>query len=191
MRIVERPPSFTLSPKASYKTRASMKVSSTETSYIFGNMVFTPSSRAKNIYVNLNDIMIDIMEYIYPSEWYFYIILISSESEFRKMWAAFEWENKVVVQTHINNIYDYLAKIVEITNTKCLTPLTKISGPSQFLAANLYAKTIFGEDALLNMSIAQNESGTISGNIRIRSKTQGIALSLGNRINSKQGKETD
>lgn len=71
MRIVERPPSFTLSPKASYKTRASMKVSSTETSYIFGNMVFTPSSRAKNIYVNLNDIMIDIMEYIYPSEWYF------------------------------------------------------------------------------------------------------------------------
>lgn len=39
-----------------------------------------------------------------------------------------------------------------------------------------------GEDALANLSIEKTESGTITGHVRIRSKTQGIALSLGDRI---------
>ena len=39
-----------------------------------------------------------------------------------------------------------------------------------------------GEDALANLSIEKTEAGTISGHVRIRSKTQGIALSLGDRI---------
>jgi Coatomer beta subunit appendage platform len=39
-----------------------------------------------------------------------------------------------------------------------------------------------GEDALANLSIERLETGTITGHVRIRSKTQGIALSLGDRI---------
>ena len=39
-----------------------------------------------------------------------------------------------------------------------------------------------GEDALANLSIERLESGSITGHVRIRSKTQGIALSLGDRI---------
>lgn len=39
-----------------------------------------------------------------------------------------------------------------------------------------------GEDALANLSIERTEAGTIVGHVRIRSKTQGIALSLGDRI---------
>jgi hypothetical protein len=39
-----------------------------------------------------------------------------------------------------------------------------------------------GEDALANLSIERLESGAITGHVRIRSKTQGIALSLGDRI---------
>jgi hypothetical protein len=39
-----------------------------------------------------------------------------------------------------------------------------------------------GEDALANLSIERTEQGTITGHVRIRSKTQGIALSLGDRI---------
>ena len=39
-----------------------------------------------------------------------------------------------------------------------------------------------GEDALANLSIERTEAGTITGHVRIRSKTQGIALSLGDRI---------
>lgn len=40
-----------------------------------------------------------------------------------------------------------------------------------------------GEDALANLSIEKAEdTGVITGHVRIRSKTQGIALSLGDKI---------
>lgn len=39
-----------------------------------------------------------------------------------------------------------------------------------------------GEDALANLSVEKTSEGTIVGHVRIRSKTQGIALSLGDRI---------
>lgn len=56
------------------------------------------------------------------------------------------------------------------------------------MAANLYARSVFGEDALVNVSIEKKEDGDgkIGGYIRIRSKTQGIALSLGDRITAVQ-----
>ena len=44
------------------------------------------------------------------------------------------------------------------------------------------AQCMIGEDALANLSVERTESGTITGHVRIRSKTQGIALSLGDRI---------
>lgn len=40
----------------------------------------------RNVVV-LNDIHIDIMDYIVPAS--------CSDTEFRQMWAEFEWENKV------------------------------------------------------------------------------------------------
>merc|ERR1719195_61361 len=53
---------------------------------------------------------------------------------------------------------------------------------SSFVAVNLYAKSIFGEDALANVSIEKLPDGKLTGSVRIRSRTQGIALSLGDRI---------
>ena len=41
---------------------------------------------------------------------------------FRKMWAEFEWENKVTVNTNICDLLDYLHHILTCTNMKCLTP---------------------------------------------------------------------
>jgi coatomer subunit beta len=42
-----------------------------------------------------------------------------------------------------------------------------------------------GEDALANLSIEKQE-GILTGHIRIRSKTQGIALSLGDKVSLAQ-----
>ncbi len=61
-----------------------------------------------------------------------------------------------------------------------------LEGDCGFLAANLYAKSVFGEDALVNVSVEKQPDGKLSGFIRIRSKTQGIALSLGDKITLKQ-----
>merc|ERR1712166_344530 len=94
---------------------------------------------------------------------------------FRSMWAEFEWENKVAVNTSISEPLEYLEHIASSTNMACLTPKSAMQGMSTILAANMYAKSIFGEDALANLSIEKQANGLLTGYIRIRSKTQGIA----------------
>lgn len=52
---------------------------------------------------------------------------------------------------------------------RCLTPPSALVGDCGFLSANLYARSVFGEDALANVSIEQSpENNKISGVIRIR-----------------------
>lgn len=72
---------------------------------------------------------------------------------------------------------------------RCLTPPRALEGNCGYVAANLYARSVFGEDALVNVSVEATgaaEGGKLAGYIRIRSKTQGIALSLGDKITLKQ-----
>ncbi|CAM9190952.1 unnamed protein product [Chrysoparadoxa australica] len=180
LRLVERPQSHTIGPLDQRTVRANIKVSSTETGHIFGTIVYENSSTAEKTYINLNDIHLDIMDYIRPSR--------CSEEAFRTMWAEFEWENKVAINTTFTDLKSFLEHLVESTNTTCLTPTSALDGPSSFLAANLYAVSVFGEDALVNVSVEKKEDadGALCGHVRIRSKTQGIALSLGDRITTVQ-----
>lgn len=67
-----------------------------------------------------------------------------SETQFRAMWTEFEWENKVNVNTNITDLMEYLQHIMKSTNMACLTPEHALSGDCGFLAANLYARSIFG-----------------------------------------------
>jgi coatomer subunit beta len=180
LKLVERPQSLTIGPLDQRSIRANIKVSSTETGHIFGTIVYEKSSTAEKTYINLNNIHLDIMDYIRPAT--------CSDQAFRHMWAEFEWENKVAISTTISSLNDFLEHVVTSTNMCCLTPRSSLGGTSSFLAANLYAKSIFGEDALVNVSVEKKDDadGKLSGYIRIRSKTQGIALSLGDRITAVQ-----
>lgn len=179
MKIVERPQAYTIAPYDQITIRASIKVSSTETGHIFGTIVYEEANTREKRYINLNDIHMDIMDYIRPAT--------CTDEVFRSMWAEFEWENKVAISTSIISLVDFLNHIVTSTNMTCLTPHDKTEKGS-FLAANLYARSVFGEDALVNVSVEKKEdnNGKLAGYIRIRSKTQGIALSLGDRITSVQ-----
>ncbi|OIV89950.1 hypothetical protein TanjilG_24449 [Lupinus angustifolius] len=179
LKLVERPQNYTLAPESSKQIKANIKVSSTETGVIFGNIVYETSSNVlERTVIVLNDIHIDIMDYISPAS--------CADVAFRTMWAEFEWENKVAVNSVIEDEREFLNHIIKSTNMKCLTPPSALEGECGFLAANLYAKSVFGEDALVNVSIEKQSDGKLSGYIRIRSKTQGIALSLGDKITLKQ-----
>ncbi len=72
------------------------------------------------------------------------------------MWAEFEWENKVAVNTQLADLSDYLKALLKATNMRSLTPDKAMSGECGFMAANLYARSIFGEDALANVSLEKN-----------------------------------
>lgn len=178
LKLVERPQNYTLAPGASKLIRANIKVSSTETGVIFGNIVYTTARSSDAVVVVLADIHIDIMDYIAPAA--------CPDVAFRNMWAEFEWENKVAVNTAIGEVGTFLDHILSSTNMRCLTPRAQLNGDCGFLAANLYAKSVFGEDALVNVSVEKQPDGKLAGYIRIRSKTQGIALSLGDKITRQQ-----
>ncbi len=179
LKLVEKPQSMTLAPRDFTNIKANIKVASTENGIIFGNIVYDIHGAAsdRNCVV-LNDIHIDIMDYIVPSQ--------CTDQEFLQMWVSFEWENKVVVNTNIKDMHEYMEHILKSTNMKCLTPEKALTGECGFLAANLYAKSIFGEDVLANLSIEksfQNPDSPVTGHIRLRAKTQGMALSMGDKIN--------
>ena len=70
-KLCERPQNHTLGPYASKQIKANVKVSSTETGVIFGNIVYeiagaAATAGADRSCVILNDIHIDIMDYITP-----------------------------------------------------------------------------------------------------------------------------
>lgn len=129
------------------------------------------------------------MDYIKPA--------YCTETQFRTMWTEFEWENKVNINSKAKSLREFLKQLMASTNMSCLTPEASMKGDCQFLSANLYARSVFGkstppvrhntvltpiagEDALANLSIEQEgTTGPITGFVRIRSRSQGLALSLG------------
>lgn len=115
LKIVERPQSYTIGPMDEKVLRANIKVSSTETGHVFGTIVFDNASTAQKSYVTLNDIQLDIMDYIRPAE--------CKHEDFRHMWEEFEWENKVAINTNIHDLKEFLQHIVANTNTRCLTSM--------------------------------------------------------------------
>ncbi|KAI0734370.1 coatomer protein [Fomitopsis betulina] len=177
LKLVERPSVYTIAPHSFQSIKATIKVSSTETGVIFGSILWEGPGMSEQCVI-LNDIHIDIMDYIKPA--------YCTEAQFRSMWTEFEWENRVNVTTTISDPREYLHHVMKSTNMSCLTPEGAVSGDCDFLSANMYARSLFGEDALANLSVERTEAGTITGHVRIRSKTQGIALSLGDRITMAQ-----
>eukprot|EP00669_Euglena_mutabilis_P013589 TRINITY_DN8567_c0_g1_i1.p4 TRINITY_DN8567_c0_g1~~TRINITY_DN8567_c0_g1_i1.p4 ORF type:complete len:146 (+),score=61.76 TRINITY_DN8567_c0_g1_i1:227-664(+) len=137
-----------------------------------------PTNPNDRLCVILTDIHIDIMDYITPAS--------CTATHFRAMWSEFEWENKVAVNTELPSLREYLAQVLRHTNMRCLTAEANLQDDCDFLSANLYAKSTFGEDALANISAQRQPDGRLEGFVRIRSKTQGIALSLGDKITTRQ-----
>ncbi|KAL5011126.1 hypothetical protein ScPMuIL_013431 [Solemya velum] len=185
LKLVEKPQPLTMAPHDFCNIKANVKVASTENGIIFGNIVYDISGAAsdRNCVV-LNDMHIDIMDYIVPAS--------CTDTEFRTMWSEFEWENKVAVNTNISDLLEFLQHIIKCTNMKCLTPEKALSGDCGFMAANLHAKSIFGEDVLANFSVEKPKhlsvDAPVQGHIRIRAKSQGMALSMGDKINLSQKK---
>ncbi|KAK3986567.1 coatomer subunit beta [Cladorrhinum sp. PSN332] len=172
LKVVERPTAQNLGPHDFHNVQCTIKVSSTDTGVIFGNVVYEGAHSTDTNVVILNDLHVDIMDYIQPAS--------CSETQFRTMWTEFEWENKVNINSKAKTLREFLDQLMACTNMNCLTPEASLKGDCQFLSANLYARSVFGEDALANLSIEkEGDDGPITGFLRIRSRSQGLALSLG------------
>ena len=140
LKLVERPTTQNIAPHAFLSLQATVKVSSADTGVIFGSIVYDRPGSSEQQIVILNDIHVDVMDYIQPAT--------CTETQFRSMWTEFEWENKVNVNSkgqdeHLT-LREYLQKLMSQTNMACLTPEASLRGDCGFLSANLYAKSVFG-----------------------------------------------
>jgi len=73
----------------------------------------------------------------------------------------------------------------ESLNVKLMTKVSDAETESGFLVANFYTKSKFEEDCLINVSIEKaspQDGGRITGLIRMRAKTEGMALCVGEKI---------
>lgn len=176
LKIIDNPPSTNVVPHGFHRFTVTIKVSSADTGVIFGNIIYDGGHGEDARYVILNDVHVDIMDYIKPAK--------TNDENFRTMWNAFEWENKISVKSQLPTLHAYLKELVKGTNMGILTPQESLGEEDcRFLSCNLYAKSSFGEDALANLCIERDAtSGQVVGHVRIRSKGQGLALSLGDRV---------
>lgn len=148
LKVVERPTTQNLGPHDFQNVQTTIKVSSTDTGVIFGNVVYDGASSTENNVVILNDVHVDIMDYIQPAT--------CTETQFRTMWTEFEWENKVNINSKAKTLRDFLTQLMASTNMNCLTPEASLKGDCQFLSANLYARSVFGKSIKLSNIIAAN-----------------------------------
>ncbi|VEL31778.1 unnamed protein product [Protopolystoma xenopodis] len=90
---------------------------------------------------------------------------------------------QVTVNTQINDLHAYLDHITSKTNLQCLTPSEALQGDCDYLCVTLYAKSVFGEHVLANLCLERTEPGQpITGHVRIRAKTQGMAVTMGEKV---------
>ncbi|SCU95532.1 LANO_0E10638g1_1 [Lachancea nothofagi CBS 11611] len=176
LKIIDNPPSTNVVAHGFHKLTVTVKVSSADTGVIFGNIIYDGGHGEDARYVIMNDIHVDIMDYIKPAK--------TDDATFRKMWNAFEWENKITVKSKLPTLHAYLEELVKGTRMGILTSEEALGERDcRFLSCNLYSKSTFGEDALANLCIEKDPvSGEVVGHVRIRSKGQGLALSLGDRV---------
>jgi coatomer subunit beta len=137
LKVVERPPTQNVGPHDFINIQATIKVSSTDTGVIFGNILYEGEKGVDSNVVILNDVHVDIMDYIKPAQ--------CTETQFRTMWTEFEWENKVNINSKAKTLRDFLKQLMASTNMSCLTPEASMKGDCQFLSANLYARSVFGK----------------------------------------------
>jgi coatomer subunit beta len=207
LKIVDRPVALTLAPGQQAQVHASIKVASTETGVVFGYVTYEKKSADEKECTVMNELHVDILDYIECAT--------IGELAFHNMWSEFEWENKININTSIEDVGTFLGHIMRNTNMSIVGRSTKVASKtsekkkkltdedvqemiceahgvralidsSSFVAVNLYSKSIFGEDALANVSIEKLGEGKLTGSVRIRSRTQGIALSLGDRVTKVQ-----
>jgi len=99
LKIVERPAVYTIAPHGFQSIKATIKVSSTETGVIFGSILWEGPNMSEACVI-LNDIHIDIMDYIKPA--------YCNEAQFRSMWTEFEWENRVNVNSSLSLVHFHI-----------------------------------------------------------------------------------
>merc|ERR1712232_350084 len=209
LKMVDRPVAVTLEPGQQLPVTASIKVASTETGVIFGYVTYEKKNAEEKECTVMNEIHVDILDYIERAtigelafhsmwsefEWENKININTSITDVGKYLGHIMRNTNMSIvgrgakKQPGNTKKGEKKKLTEEDVEEMIRDAHGVQAlieSSSFVAVNLYSKSIFGEDALANISIEKQNEGKLTGSVRIRSRTQGIALSLGDRVTNVQ-----
>lgn len=183
LKVVDKPAPLTLAPRGFATARLALKVCSTGNGLVYGALSYG-SVEPKSVI--LAPIPIDIVDYIRPAQ--------IDEAAFRSGWLVLEWENKIVIDPvavsaatgPASELKFFLDALLKACHLACITPAMGLADSGDYLAACMYARSVFSEDVLGNICLERSADPegrvVVSGHVRLRSKTQGIAVALGDKI---------
>ena len=227
LKLISTPQAYNLLPGESVTCRSVLRMHSTATGMIFGEVLFeTPGDRTgRYSYVTLplGCIPVNIVHFLSPS--------VLEMPVYLRLWADLQWENHSTVNVEVsesqsNSVLQYVLRIIarsiklglvggrggqQKTMANALAAaaggsgaeatargVTKSDGAERaaiisanelyvdpdatFVCSNFCTRSVFGEYALVNVSIhrdARNDRRVL-GFIRIRAPSKGVALVLGN-----------
>jgi vesicle coat complex subunit len=108
-----------------------------------------------------------------------------TQSAFREKWAESTWERKIDIQTEETDLLTYLKGVAGKFKFFIITPMEQLkvtAASARFIAANLFTKSLFGEEVEMNVSAKVGENGKIGGFLRIRSQDEQLAFLFGKLI---------
>lgn len=172
--IIEKAPMFNLNPGETEKVRSCVKFSKTINAYIFGEISFG-NFKGQLSYLNLSGIFIELLN-TYAAE--------ITDSSFRTKWLDYHWEHSVMIVSKKHSFKDIISHLCQKLKMTLVFPkdLDSIDDNDPFFVGNLYTRTKFNEDALINISIEKTKDKRIIGNCIIRAQANEFMTALGEKI---------
>lgn len=172
IKLCEKPPAVNIPPKKTITQRVVFKSISTEEAYIYG--YYTLNAQGVSIStIPLNRIRLEFLEISSDS---------ISENTFKKMWVELIWENKISQLHGGIGAYEFYIQFVKQYNFYTVTNVKEEEKACKIFAVNLYGKSKFNEDLLVNVTMEELEEESLRVTYKMRSKTRSLALSLGDLI---------
>ena len=108
-----------------------------------------------------------------------------SETSFRTKWAESIWERKIDINTQETDLIAFIDRIATSFKFEIITPrqqLVVTSKSAGFIAANLFTRSLFGEEVEMNVNAKLEKGGKITGYLRIRTPVEQLAFLFGKLI---------
>lgn len=177
--IMKRNESFSI-PVGGYATiDATVMISAGSCGTLFGvvSFDFAGAGGSDHQFLPLSPIDIDPFFCFNPVE--------ISQAEFREKWEESVWERKIDFKTEETDLIKYLNNVASKFKFGIVTPrqhLEVTARSAGFITANLFTRSLFGEEVEMNISAKKGKDETITGFLRLRSQNEQIAFIFGKLI---------
>lgn len=172
LEVVDKAPPLAIYPGKYKHLSFAVKVTSAEAGRIYGSVTYDMEGFSANEakIVPMDVIVIPPANYMEPCS--------IDPFEFRQKWDGFEWEKKLPVSCPTTSLEAVVTKICKEAKLK---PVQEIDYSLPFVTANLYSKSYFGEEVLVNVNV-EYANGHAIGFLRMRTATQSLTVSYSHLI---------